>query len=143
MNTRHATTAFLITTTLVIAACDRKSTDDPNNRDNSQNENQTNRSDADNTGRNKENRNESGQTPIDQSNTSAGIKITADIRKAIMADGSLSTNAKNCKIITDKSGVVTLRGPVASQAEKDSIESMAKSVAGVNSVINELEVEKR
>jgi hyperosmotically inducible protein len=139
MNTRHAITTALITTVLIVTACERKASQDSNSRDNSQNQNPTN---ADNTGRNKENRNASGQTPMDQSNTSMSVRITADIRKAIMADGSLSTNAKNCKIITDKLGVVTLRGPVASQAEKDSIESMAKAASGVINVVNELEVEQ-
>ena len=79
---------------------------------------------------------------MDQSNSSADIKITADIRRAIMDDKAMSINAQNCKIITDKSGVVTLRGPVASQTEKDAIESKAKAIAGVSSVVNELEVKQ-
>ena len=54
----------------------------------------------------------------------------------------MSMNAQNCKIITDKSGIVTLRGPVASQAEKDAIEAKAKTIAGVTSVVNELEVKQ-
>lgn len=93
----------------------------------------------DNTAKNKDDLNSQTKTPMDQSNSSSDIKITADIRRAIMAESGMSTNAQNCKIITDK-GVVTLRGPVASQAEKDSIEAKAKAAAGVNRVINELEV---
>lgn len=80
------------------------------------------------------------KTPLDQSNASTDVKITAEIRRAIMDDKAMSTNAQNCKIITDSMGVVTLRGPVATQSEKDAIESKAKAVAGVTRVVNELEV---
>lgn len=97
---------------------------------------------ADNTSRNTADRDTTTKTPMDQSNASADIRITADIRKAILADNSMSMNAQNCKVITDKSGVVTLRGPVASQAEKDSIESKARAVTGVTRVVNELEVKQ-
>ena len=95
---------------------------------------------ADNTSRNTADRDSTTKTPLDQSNTDVATRITADIRKAIMDDKSMSTNAQNCKIITDSAGVVTLRGPVASQAEKDSIAAKAKAVSGVTSVVNELEV---
>lgn len=78
-------------------------------------------------------------TPIDQGESEADRRITADIRKAIMAEPGLSMNAQNCKVIT-KNGKVTLRGPVATQAERDTIEAKAKTVSGVNSVVNELEV---
>ena len=93
----------------------------------------------DNTGRNRGDTSPAAKTPPDQANNSTDTRITADIRKAVMDDKALSTNAHNCKIITDH-GAVTLRGPVASQAEKDSIESKAKAVAGVVSVSNELEI---
>ncbi len=76
---------------------------------------------------------------MDQSNATADIKITAEIRRAIMDDKSMSVNGQNCKVITEK-GVVTLRGPVNSQSEKDAIATKARAVAGVSSVINELEV---
>lgn len=78
-------------------------------------------------------------TPIDQSNTSRDIDITAEIRRAIVDDDAMSTNAKNVKIVT-QAGIVTLRGVVDSQAEKDAIEAKAKAVAGVTSVDNQLEV---
>jgi osmotically-inducible protein OsmY len=55
-------------------------------------------------------------------------------------DKAMSMNAQNCKIITDKSGVVTLRGVVDSQAEKDAIQAKAQAVAGVTRVDNQLEV---
>ena len=97
-------------------------------------------SQPDNTARNRMDKDSQAKTPMDQSNSSADVQTTAEIRRAVMEDKSMSMNAQNCKIITDKSGVVTLRGPVDSQAEKDSIEAKAKAVAGVTQVVNELEV---
>lgn len=52
---------------------------------------------------------------------------------------ALSVNGKNVKIIT-RDGVVTLRGPVKTDKEKAEIASIAKSVDGVKSVDNQLEV---
>lgn len=80
------------------------------------------------------------KTPMDQSNSAESIRITADVRRAIMDDTAMSTSAKNCKIITDEGGVVTLRGQVENQAEKSAIEAKATGIAGVARVINELEV---
>ena len=93
----------------------------------------------DNSGRNVRDRNEATKTPGDQSENEADRTITQNIRKAISADDSLSTNAKNVKIITSD-GMVTLRGPVKSEKEKADIEAKAKQVAGVKNVDNQLEV---
>lgn len=95
---------------------------------------------ADNTGRNEVDRSGDTKTPMDQSEASADIAITAAIRRAIMDDKSMSSNAQNCKVITGVGGVVTLRGPVNSQAEKDAIATKAREVAGVTRVNNQLEV---
>jgi hyperosmotically inducible protein len=95
---------------------------------------------ADNTARNKGDGSTETKTPMDQSESSSSIKITADIRRSIMDDNTMSMNAQNCKIITDSTGLVTLRGVVDSQAEKDSIESKAKAIAGATKVDNQLEV---
>ena len=93
---------------------------------------------ADNTARNVDN--PAAQTPLDQAENEADLQISANIRKAIVADDSLSTNAHNVKIITS-GGTVTLRGPVKTQQEKDVIEGKAKQVAGVTQVDSFLEVE--
>jgi hyperosmotically inducible periplasmic protein len=93
----------------------------------------------DNTGRNVRDRNGDTKTPGDQSENEADRTITQNIRQAITADDSLSTNAKNVKIITND-GTVTLRGPVKSEKEKAEIEAKAKQVAGVKRVHNQLEV---
>ena len=97
---------------------------------------------ADNSGKNVRDRQESSKTPGDQSNSKADLAITQAIRKAVVADKALSTNAHNVKIIT-ADGVVTLRGPVNSSEEKDKIAAKAKSVAGVKSVENKLEIASR
>ncbi len=97
----------------------------------------------DNTGNNRTDRSGDTVTPPNQSEAAADIHITAEIRRAIMDDAALSTNAKNVKIMTDKAGVVTLRGVVDSQAEKDAIDAKAKAVVGVTSVSNQLEIQPR
>ena len=93
----------------------------------------------DNSGRNERDRNDATKTPGDQSESEADRTISQNIRKAVTADDSLSTNGKNVKIIT-VDGVVTLRGPVKSEAEKTSIASKAKQIAGVKNVENQLEI---
>ncbi|MGE3108286.1 MAG: BON domain-containing protein [Phycisphaerales bacterium] len=94
----------------------------------------------DNTARN---RNDPGKTPMDQSNTSDNTEISAAVRRAILDDPAMSVNAQNVKVVTDKAGVVTLRGVVETQAEKESIGAKAESVAGVTRVDNQLEVKSK
>ena len=94
---------------------------------------------ADNSARNKRDRSGETQTSGDQSNSSANIKVTAAIRRAIVHDGSLSMMAKNVKIITEN-GVVMLRGPVKSEAEKTKIAELARAHAGSAKVEDHLEV---
>jgi len=93
----------------------------------------------DNSGRNVRDRDDQNKTTGDQSENEADRTITQNIRRAVTADDSLSTNAKNVKIITND-GTVTLRGPVKSEKEKAEIEAKAKQVAGVKRVDNQLEV---
>ena len=94
---------------------------------------------ADNSGRNQRDRSGETQTSGDQANRSADIKTTAAIRRAIVHDGALSTMAKNVKIITEN-GVVTLRGPVKSEAEKTKVAELARTHAGNAKVEDQLEV---
>ena len=91
----------------------------------------------DNSGRNVRDRNDQTKTAGYQSESEADRTISQNIRKALTADDSLSTNAKNVKIITND-GTVTLRGPVKSEKEKTDIEAKAKHVSGVKSVDNQL-----
>jgi hyperosmotically inducible protein len=94
---------------------------------------------ADNSGKNVRDRKDGAPTSGNQSNAKSDVAITQEIRKVVMADKSLSTNAHNVKIIT-ADGVVTLRGPVKSAAEKATIEAKAKQAAGVSRVDNQLEI---
>jgi hyperosmotically inducible protein len=96
---------------------------------------------ADNTKVNERDRNDGTLTAMDQGNGEQDVKITQQIRQAVMDDDSLSFNAKNVKIITID-GKVTLRGPVANSKERTTIGAAAKKVAGGARVDNQLEVEK-
>jgi hypothetical protein len=96
--------------------------------------------DADNTARNQGDGEAQAKTSFDQSESAEAIKTTADIRRAILDVEDMSSNAKNCKVITDASGLVTLRGVVETQLEKDAIDAIAKNIAGASRVDNQLEV---
>ena len=96
--------------------------------------------DADNTARNRRDRDSKTLTPMDQSENEQDRTITQQIRKSVTSDDSLSTNAHNVKIIT-VNGVVTLRGPVKTEAEKSKIAEVAQRVAGVTKVDNQIEIE--
>jgi osmotically-inducible protein OsmY len=96
--------------------------------------------DADNTARNVRDRGDT-LTPPDQGGSAADRDMTAKIRKAIVDDDSLSTDAHNVKIIT-QSGAVTLRGPVKSAEEKAAVAAKAERIAGVKRVDNQLEIER-
>lgn len=95
-----------------------------------------------NTGRNVRDRQPGAALPTDQSNRAEDLKATQDIRKAVMADKTLSVNGKNAKIITTETSVV-LRGPVNSAEEKSKIGDYAKASAGSRTVANELEVQAK
>ena len=82
-----------------------------------------------------------GLTADQQSQTKEDLALVQSIRKAIIADKTLSTNAHNCKVITNQ-GVVTLRGPVKSDEEKTAVEKIAVDIAGEGKVTNELTIPK-
>ena len=65
--------------------------------------------------------------------------ITQKIRAEIMKDKSLSTYAHNVKIIT-QNGKVTLKGPVRTQEEKDTVEGKAAAIAGDGNVTSKIEI---
>jgi osmotically-inducible protein OsmY len=81
-------------------------------------------------------------TPMDQGENQKDLAITQEIRRSLMKDDLLSTTAKNVKVIT-ADGVVTLRGPVNTQQEKQTIQDKARQVAGVLRVDNQLDVANR
>ena len=94
---------------------------------------------ADNTKRNASEQNKDTDTAKNQSNSKDDLALTQKIRQAVMKDGSLSMNAKNVKIIA-QDGKITLKGPVDSQQEKDTIAREAGEIAGKDKVDNQLEV---
>ncbi|MGZ8947429.1 MAG: BON domain-containing protein [Methylococcaceae bacterium] len=96
-------------------------------------------SELENTERNVRDKDNATLTPEDQKETKKDIQITAQIRKTVVRDKSLSIDAQNAKIIT-RSGVVTLRGPVASEAESKTLQKIAKKTRGVVKVDNQLEI---
>ena len=80
-------------------------------------------------------------TAQDQKNDRSDLDLTAQIRRAVIADKSLSIAAHNVKIIA-RDGIVTLRGPVKSNVERTVVVEKAKDIAGATNVVNELKVEK-
>jgi len=97
---------------------------------------------ADNTGKNVRDRSGDTLTAGDQPENAGDRDITQGVRKAIVANKHLSTNAHNVKIVT-VNGVVTLRGPVDSAAEKAKVAAAANHVAGVKRVDNQTEIVTR
>jgi hyperosmotically inducible periplasmic protein len=93
----------------------------------------------DNTGINARDRAANAVTADQQSQTGGDVKLTQRIRRAITKDHSLSTMAKNVKVVSID-GEVTLRGPVKTAKERARIASKARAIAGVNKVDNQLEI---
>jgi hyperosmotically inducible protein len=93
---------------------------------------------ADNTKVNKADKG-GGVTADQGKNNQTDRAMMQKIRQAVMADKSLSTYAHNVKIIA-QDGKVTLKGPVHTEAEKQSIEQKATDVAGAGNVTNEITI---
>jgi hyperosmotically inducible protein len=94
----------------------------------------------DNTKANKGDADKTATTADQQKMNKSDTALTQSIRKAVMADKSLSTYAHNVKIIT-QNGMVTLKGPVRSEDEKKAV--MAKAVeaaGGAGNVTDEMSV---
>jgi hyperosmotically inducible periplasmic protein len=83
----------------------------------------------DNTKVNQRDRSAAEATADQQESNASDIKMTKAIRRSIMADKSLSTYAHNIKIIS-QNGVVTLKGPVRSDAEKTTVVAKAVAITG-------------
>jgi osmotically-inducible protein OsmY len=93
----------------------------------------------DNTKQNKGDREKGAMTADQQKETAADRDLAKKIRKSIASDSSLSTYAHNVKIIV-RDGMVTLKGPVHTEDEKNAIGAKASEVAGADKVQNELTV---
>jgi osmotically-inducible protein OsmY len=99
-------------------------------------------SQADNTKMNKRDGAAKPLSAEQQMENKSDLELTRKIRKSLSDDKSLSTYAKNVKIIS-RLGHVTLKGPVNSEEEKLKIEKVAKAVAGDMKVNNEIEIVKK
>ena len=131
MNLKHAKFPSLLLTGFFLGACSLALAQEPSG--------QTSTPAADNTQVNQRDQNPNETTADQQKNNQSDIQITQQIRRAIMADQSLSTYAHNVKIIT-QNGQVTLKGPVQSGDEKKAVESKAAEVAGADKVTSELDI---
>jgi hyperosmotically inducible protein len=85
----------------------------------------------DNSAQNKD----QGLTADSQANAKVDRMTSANIRKAIIADKGLSTYAHNVKVIT-VNGAVTLKGPVATEEEKEKVASDAASAVPADKITN-------
>ena len=92
----------------------------------------------DNTRLNTRDRDAANPTADSQNQNKADVELASRIRREVVKDSTLSTYAHNVKIIT-QGGHVTLRGPVASEIEKQRIETIAKQIAGAEMVTDRLE----
>ena len=93
----------------------------------------------DNAKMNQRDRRANANTADQQKNNKSDVELTRELRQALVKDKSLSTYAHNVKIIT-KGGVMTLRGPVRSQDERDLIARRAEDIVGAEHLKNQLEV---
>jgi hyperosmotically inducible periplasmic protein len=96
----------------------------------------------DNTGVNRADRNSDQPTADQQQKDRSDRDLTEQIRRSIIADKSLSTDAHNVKVIA-RGGQVTLKGPVRSESEKRAVEAKAAEVAGEDKVTSELAIKAK
>lgn len=94
---------------------------------------------SDNTRVNKRDRAKGAATADQQKENTSDREITQKIRRALMADKSLSTYAHNVKVIA-QNGQVTLKGPVRTEDEKHTVEARATEVAGAGRVTNQISI---
>jgi osmotically-inducible protein OsmY len=93
----------------------------------------------DNTRNNKGDASKGAVTADQQKETAADRDMAKKIRKSITSDSSLSTYAHNIKVIV-RDGMVTLKGPVKTEDEKNAIGAKANEIAGEGKVQNEITV---
>jgi hyperosmotically inducible periplasmic protein len=93
----------------------------------------------DNTAVNQRDRNAAEPTADQQKETGTDREMSRKIRRSIVSDKALSTNAHNIKIIS-QNGMVTLKGPVNSDEEKKAVEKKATEIAGEANVKSEIQV---
>jgi len=93
----------------------------------------------DNTKTNTQDRAKGVVTADQQKENATDRELARQIRRALTADKALSSYARNIKVIA-QGGQVTLKGPVRSDSEKQSVEAKAVQVAGAGHVTNQMSV---
>jgi osmotically-inducible protein OsmY len=93
----------------------------------------------DNSKTNQRDRDKTAATADRQKMSPEDRELTRKIRAAITGDKSLSTYARNIKILA-QDGKVTLKGPVRSDEEKTTIVSKAMGIAGEGNVTDQMDV---
>jgi len=97
----------------------------------------------DNTQTNRRDRNQSEPTADQQKENQSDRELAAKVRQALVKDKSLSTYAHNVKVIA-QNGTVTLKGPVRSEEEKQTVEAKAAEAAGgADKIKSELEISSK
>jgi hyperosmotically inducible protein len=96
----------------------------------------------DNTKVNDRDRNRAEPTADQQKENQPDREIARKIRRSLVQDKSLSTYAHNVKVIA-QDGMVTLKGPVRSDEEKNAVEAKAAQIAGKDKVTSQLEVKSK
>ena len=81
--------------------------------------------------------NQAGQEPRTAAAKQADAALSAEVKSRLAADKSLSAGAIS---VSATDGVVTLRGRVASSAQRAAAERDARATPGVKVVISDLEV---
>lgn len=94
---------------------------------------------ADNTKVNQRDKQPSSATADQQKDNQTDLELTRKIRRSLVQDKTLSSNAHNVKIIT-ANGMVVLKGPVNSAEEKQSVEAKAAEIAGADKVTSQIDV---
>jgi len=78
----------------------------------------------------------------DQSMTGTDADLNGRIRESLSSDSSLNAASQNVRI-SSNNGVVTLQGSVATEKEKDDLETKLQHMTGVKSVDNQLQIAPR
>ena len=135
---------LLLTALLFVAACNSGKTSDQaaDTGSSTQSASNTKQTAPDNTAVNAIPRGKIVTAKNQATGSKADVKTTRRIRRALVADRSLSTYGKNVKVVTVK-GKVTLKGPVKSDREKMVIAEKAQRIAGAGKVDNELNVSRQ
>lgn len=97
--------------------------------------------DRDNTAQNDTKTGDEFAKPTDQGNSTKDVQMTKDIRSGIM-DSSMSSNAKNVKIVT-RNERVTLSGVVDSDSEREELLKIVGKHCSDTRIIDNLQVQNK